>query len=156
MNTEARHLAITRVLDAPRDLVYRAFTDPDDLSAWWGPTGNTLPRNEIDFDVRPGGHQQWIEVNPATPSLRVQVRLDLIQVAENELLEGIMRVGGRLQDGIEPFETHLRVEFHDEAQGRTRIEIRQWLPGTLTAPSEQGWREAFTKLDAALAARIGV
>ncbi len=156
MNAEARHLAITRVVDAPRALVYRAFTDPDDFSAWWGPTGNTLPRDEIDFDVRPGGHQQWTEVNPAAPALRIHVHLDLIHVAENELLEGVMRVAGELQKGIEPFDTRLRVEFHDEAEGRTRIEIRQWLSDTLAAPSEQGWREAFAKLDAALAARIGV
>ncbi|MGB3954790.1 MAG: hypothetical protein WBL05_05850 [Brooklawnia sp.] len=62
-----------------------------------------------------------------------------------------MRVTGRLQDGIEPFETGLRVEFHDEADGRTRIEIRQWLPGRIAASAEQGWREAFAKLDVALA-----
>lgn len=151
MNAEARHLAITRVVDAPRALVYRAFTNPDDLAAWWGPAGNELPRDEIDFDVRPGGHQRWTEVNAAARGLRVHVHLDLADVAENELIEGVMRVAGRLQEGIEPFETRLRVEFHDEADGRTRIEIRQWLPGPLAAPSEQGWREAFAKLDAALA-----
>jgi uncharacterized protein YndB with AHSA1/START domain len=32
------------VFDAPRELVYRAFTDPDHLAAWWGPIGNSLPR----------------------------------------------------------------------------------------------------------------
>ena len=58
---------------------------------------------------------------------------------------------GILVAGIEPFETRLRVEFHDEADGRTRIEIRQWLPGPLASPSDQGWREAFAKLDVALA-----
>lgn len=151
MTAEARHLAITRVVNAPRSLVYQAFTNPDDLAAWWGPTGNELPRDEIDFDVRPGGHQRWTEVNAATPGLRVHVHLALADVAENELIEGVMRVSGRLQEGIEPFETHLRVEFHDEPDGRTRIEIRQWLPGHLAAPSEQGWREAFAKLDAAMA-----
>lgn len=151
MTVPARHLAITRVVDAPRALVYRAFTNPDDLAAWWGPTGNELPRDEIDFDVRPGGHQRWTEVNPASPGLRVRVHLHFTDVAENELLEGVMRVAGQLQQGIEPFETQLRVEFHDEPDGRTRIEIRQWLPGTLAAPAEQGWREAFAKLDATLA-----
>lgn len=60
------------------------------------------------------------------------------------------QVSGRLQEGIEPFETRLRVEFHDEAEGRTRLEIRQWLPEHLTHPSEEGWRQAFTKLDATL------
>ena len=95
MNAEGHHLSITRVVDAPRRLVYRAFTNPDDLAAWWGPAGNELPRDEIDFDVRPGGHQRWTEVNPASPDLRVQVHLDLADVAENELIEGVMRVSGR-------------------------------------------------------------
>ena len=61
-----------------------------------------------------------------------------------------MHVTGRLQEGIEPFETRLRIEFHDEADGRTRLEIRQWLPEHLAGPSEQGWLQAFTKLDATL------
>ena len=43
-----------------------------------------------------------------------------------------------------------RVEFHDEPDGRTRLEIRQWLPAHLTGPSTQGWLEALDKLDATL------
>lgn len=150
MTTETPQLVISRVFDAPRELVYRAFTDPDHLAAWWGPTGNSLPRDEIEFDVRPGGFQRWIEVSAAQPELRVHVHVDLTDVADGELLQGVMHVGGRLQEGIEPFETRLRVEFHDEAGGRTRLEIRQWLPEHLARPSEEGWRQAFTKLDTAL------
>jgi hypothetical protein len=44
----------------------------------------------------------------------------------------------------------IEVEFYDEADGRTRLEIRQWLPEHLAHPSEEGWRQAFTKLDATL------
>ncbi|MFF0234458.1 SRPBCC domain-containing protein [Micromonospora sp. NPDC005254] len=151
MNAETPQLVISRVFDAPRELVYQAFIDPDHLAAWWGPIGNSLPRDEIEFDVRPGGFQRWTEINAATPDLRVHVHVDLTDVADGELLEGVMHVSGRLQEGIEPFETRLRVEFHDESDGRTRLEIRQWLPEHLTQPSEEGWRQAFTKLDAALA-----
>ena len=82
--------------------------------------------------------------------LRVHIQVDLSDVADGELLEGVMHVSGRLQEGIEPFETRLRVEFHDDADGRTRLEIRQWLPEHLAYPSEEGWRQAFTKLDATL------
>ena len=38
MNTETPQLAVSRVFDAPRALVFRAFTDPDHLATWWGPT----------------------------------------------------------------------------------------------------------------------
>jgi len=151
MNNETPQLVISRVFDAPRQLVYRAFTDPDHLAAWWGPIGNSLPRDEIEFDVRPGGFQRWTEVNAAQPELRTHVRIDLTDVADGELLEGVMHVSGRLPEDFEPFETRLRVEFHDEADGRTRLEIRQWLPEHLSRPSKEGWRQAFTKLDAALA-----
>ena len=106
----------------------------------------------MEFDVRPGGHQRWAEVFPAQPGSRVDVRFDLAQVVDGELLDGILGVTGRLPGGFEPFETRVRIEFHDEAEGRTRLEIRQWLPEHLVSPSEQGWHEAFTKLDAALAA----
>ncbi len=80
----------------------------------------------------------------------MRIGVDLTDVVDGELLEGVMHVGGRLQEGIERFETRLRVEFHDEADGRTRLEIHQWLPEHLARPSEEGWRQAFTKLDATL------
>jgi len=50
----ARHeLSITRVFDAPRDLVFQAWTDPRHLAAWWGPRGFVAP--SVDMDVSPGG-----------------------------------------------------------------------------------------------------
>lgn len=46
-------LTITRVFDAPRELVFKAWTDPRILAQWWGPKGFTNPVCELD--VRPGG-----------------------------------------------------------------------------------------------------
>jgi uncharacterized protein YndB with AHSA1/START domain len=150
--TTTPRLALTRIFNAPRAVVYQAFTDPDQLAAWWGPIGNSLPRDEIEFDVRPGGHQRWTEVSAADPRIRVHVRFDLTEVVDGELLDGTMHTSGHLPGGFEPFATRVRVEFHEQPDGRTRLEIRQWLPEHLVSPSEQGWLEAFTKLDAALAA----
>jgi len=48
-----RELTITRVFDAPRELVWRAWTDPQLVKKWWGPRGVTTPTCEID--ARPGG-----------------------------------------------------------------------------------------------------
>lgn len=100
--------------------------------------------------MRPGGFQRWTEVAAAEPDLRVHVYIDLTDVADGALLDGVMHVSGRLQEGFEPFETRFRIEFHDEPDGRTRLEIRQWLPAHLAGPSNQGWLEAFEKLDATL------
>src|SRR6266852_1692974 len=48
-----RELIIERIFDAPRDVVFKAWTDPEDLARWWGPNGCTLAVCETDF--RPGG-----------------------------------------------------------------------------------------------------
>jgi uncharacterized protein YndB with AHSA1/START domain len=48
-----RVLVITRVFDAPRSLVFKAWTDPEHVVRWWGPKGFTTPFCKIDF--RPGG-----------------------------------------------------------------------------------------------------
>jgi uncharacterized protein YndB with AHSA1/START domain len=86
--TTAPQLALTRTFNAPRALVYQAFTDPHQFAAWWGPIGNQLPRDEIEFDVRPGGYQRWTEVFPADPGIRVQIHIDLTDVVAGELLDG--------------------------------------------------------------------
>lgn len=150
MNDESSQIFITRVFDAPRELVYQAFTEPDHLAAWWGPLGNSLPRSEMLFDVRPGGYLRWTEVVAHDPDARIHVYVDLTGVAPHEMLEGTMHVSGQRSDGFEPFQTRIAVRFYDEAGGRTRLEISQWLPPHLVGPSEQGWQEAFTKLDTAL------
>jgi uncharacterized protein YndB with AHSA1/START domain len=46
-------LVVTRVFDAPRELVFRAWTEPERVRRWWGPVGFTMPY--CDIDLRPGG-----------------------------------------------------------------------------------------------------
>lgn len=51
--SEQRELLLTRTFDAPRDLVWKAFTDVEHLAKWWGPPGSRLLSAELD--LRPGG-----------------------------------------------------------------------------------------------------
>jgi len=97
--------------------------------------------------VRVGGYLSWSEWFPDEPDVRVFGRIDFTEVVDSELLDGTLRVTGQLPEGTEPFETRLRVEFYDEADGRTRLEIRQWLREDYVSPSERGWSQAFAKLD---------
>lgn len=46
---------ITRVFDAPRELVWKAWTDPEQVARWYGPRGFSTPRSTITMDVRRGG-----------------------------------------------------------------------------------------------------
>jgi uncharacterized protein YndB with AHSA1/START domain len=51
--TAPRELVLTRIIDAPRELVFKAWTDPQHLAQWWGPQHFTNPVCEVD--LRPGG-----------------------------------------------------------------------------------------------------
>ena len=53
VNVEKRDLVITRLFDAPVEQVWKAWTDPEYVTRWWGPTGFTSPSYKIDF--REGG-----------------------------------------------------------------------------------------------------
>ena len=50
-----QEITITRVFDAPRELVWRAWTEPEQLARWWGQRGWSAPLETITMDVRPGG-----------------------------------------------------------------------------------------------------
>jgi len=52
-SSDPRELVITRIFDAPRSLVFKAWTQPEHIMQWWGPRGYTTPTCEMD--VRPGG-----------------------------------------------------------------------------------------------------
>jgi uncharacterized protein YndB with AHSA1/START domain len=60
--TADREIVTSRVLDAPRDLVFKAFTDPKHIVHWWGPNGftNTIQK----MDVRPGGVWEFVMHGP--------------------------------------------------------------------------------------------
>jgi uncharacterized protein YndB with AHSA1/START domain len=51
MSTEAGVIAIERIFDAPPELVWKAWTEPDHVMRWWGPETFTSPAVEIDFRV---------------------------------------------------------------------------------------------------------
>ena len=112
------------------------------------------PLDEMDFDVRAGGYQRFVEVFPDHPAIRAEVHIDLADVAEGRVLDGVMRVRGRLPGGFETFETRFRFEFHDEPNGRTRLEVRQRLLAHVTGATEDGWRQSFAELDAHLATMV--
>ena len=48
---DERTIVITRVFDAPRDLVFKAWTDPKHVAQWWGPQGFSSPLCEMDLQV---------------------------------------------------------------------------------------------------------
>jgi uncharacterized protein YndB with AHSA1/START domain len=61
-NTADREIVSTRVSDAPRELIWRAWTDPQHLTHWWRPKGFTSTFQ--DFDMRPGGTWRFVLHRP--------------------------------------------------------------------------------------------
>jgi uncharacterized protein YndB with AHSA1/START domain len=57
-----REIGMTRVFDAPRELVYQAYTDPNHVPHWWGPRRMTTTVNTLD--VRPGGAWRIVQRDP--------------------------------------------------------------------------------------------
>ncbi len=69
-STADRELTITRIFDASRHLVFKAWSAPEHLARWWGPSGYTLPVCEMDF--RPGGGYRYCMRSPQGNEFRVR------------------------------------------------------------------------------------
>lgn len=150
MTAEQLELVISRHFDAPRELVYRAFVDEDQLAAWFGPIGFSVPRDTVSIDPRTGGHQRFTMVAD-DGSMTSPVNATFSEVIENQLLVGYEDVSGIPGfEGTERFT--LSLEFFDE-DGGTRLELRQGPYSTeMEGNAREGWMQSFTKLDTFLAA----
>ena len=106
--TSDREIVITRVLNAPRELVFQAWTDPEHLIKWWGPRGFTNTFQEIN--IKPGGVWRFIMHGPDGTDYLNTIIFE--KVVEPELL-----VYSHSENGAEdnPSSFHVTVTF--EAQG---------------------------------------
>jgi uncharacterized protein YndB with AHSA1/START domain len=142
-------LVITRIFDAPRHLVYQAFTEPGQLASWFGPVGWSVPPESIDVDNRAGGHQRFTMVNDADPAQSVPVDTAFTEVIENELLVSTEDMSA--DTGFPGDTLTIRVEFHDEPDGRTRLVLtHDPYPAERAQGAHEGWESSFTKLDKVL------
>ena len=62
MSAAGRELVVSRVIDAPRERVFRAWTDPEQVARWWGPKGFVTV--EYNMDIRPGGAYWFVMRSP--------------------------------------------------------------------------------------------
>ena len=63
--THDAQFTITRIFDAPRELVWRAWTESADAAEWWHPRGIEIKAGSVAVDARPGGRYAYTMVNPA-------------------------------------------------------------------------------------------
>jgi uncharacterized protein YndB with AHSA1/START domain len=57
---------LTREIDATPDAIWAAWTEPDEIAAWWHPRGMTTPRESVSVDLRPGGGYTYTMVDEST------------------------------------------------------------------------------------------
>jgi uncharacterized protein YndB with AHSA1/START domain len=148
---ETEEITISRVFDAPPELVYRAFVDPDQLCLWFGPLGYSVPCETVQIDARPGGFQRFIIINDDDPAQRSPVETTLTEVVENKLLVSHDEITG-IPGTAGTTSYRLRLEFHEENGGhQTRLELRQGpFAGNMGSEAKTGWEGSFTKLDSLL------
>jgi uncharacterized protein YndB with AHSA1/START domain len=111
-----REMVVTRVLDAPRELVWEAWTDPVHISAWWGPEGFTTTTEVMD--VRPGG--RWVHVMHGPDGTDYPNLTVFHEVVKPERV--VYTNSGGEEDGPEA-QFRATVTF-DEMGPRTRITMR--------------------------------
>jgi uncharacterized protein YndB with AHSA1/START domain len=144
--SQGEDISVTRGFDAPRELVYQAFVDPDQFGQWFGPAGSSVPYETVQSDVRAGGFQRFVLVSEADPSRRTPVEVALSEVVEDELLVARAELGTGGRAGV-----RLRLEFLDESGGKTRLELRQDASRhELCGDPEAAWESSFTRLDSLL------
>ncbi len=149
-------LVITREFDAPRELVWKAGTEPERFMRWWGPNIFTSPRCEIDLRV--GGRYLWCMRWP--DGRENYTTGEYLEIVEPERLVYTTRFADADGNTVPPSdygitedlpsELRVAVTFQD-VNGRTLMTLRHaGLPGEFGDSTAQGWNESFDKLAASL------
>jgi uncharacterized protein YndB with AHSA1/START domain len=139
-----QEVLITRIFDAPRERVFRAWTDPDEVAAWFGPEHFDTPRERVRIDLRVGGRYELTMVERDSGAEH-PVGYEIVELAEPELL--VLRSDPMPEMGM-PEPTVTRVELHDHgAKTRMTLSDGPYPPG-VGGHAEAGWIAAFDKLAA--------
>jgi uncharacterized protein YndB with AHSA1/START domain len=149
-----RELVIGRIFDAPRELVWKAWTEPERVRRWWGPKGFTAPVCKIDLRVggvyhccmrSPEGKDYW-----STGVYREIVPFERI-VSTDSFADEKGNVVPATYYGLStdfPPEMILTVTF-EEHEGKTKLTLRHLgiPPGPDHDNTQAGWSQSFDKLD---------
>jgi uncharacterized protein YndB with AHSA1/START domain len=138
MTTATELVTITRVFDASREAVFRAWTVPEELAAWYGPALFDTPVDQITIDLRVGGRYELTMVRRDTGD-ELPAGYQIVELDPPALL--VLRSDPMPGFGV----TETRVELHDE-DGRTRMVLTDGPYPAGFTHAERGWSEAFEKL----------
>ena len=144
-------LTLTRLINAPREKVYRAWTEPEIMKRWFAPAPFTAP--VVEVDVRPGGASYILMRGPDGKDY--PNRGVYLEVVKNERIITTDAYTSAWVPSEKPFMT-LVLTFEDEG-GKTRYTARalHWTAEDLKAHEEmgfhQGWAQCTDQLEALVA-----
>ncbi len=145
-------IAITRVFDAPRERVWREWTEPERFADWFGGPGSAVPLATVAMDVRPGG--AWRLTMFASPGRReIRWQGEYREVIEPERL--VFTITDQPGDAYEL----VSVVLVDLGDGRTEMRFQQRGGGLTPEEYEgaaQGWSGFFDRIAERLRASGGV
>jgi uncharacterized protein YndB with AHSA1/START domain len=113
LDTDPCSIIGDRLLDAPRELVFLAFTDPEHLAQWWGPNGFTTTTHSFDF--QPGGVWRFVMHGPDGRDYQNRITYEEIVPPERIVYR---HDGG---EDVEPVQFSQTLAFQDLGGGRTRL-----------------------------------
>lgn len=153
----SKDLVIVRIFDAPREMVWKAWTDPDWMKKWWGPKPFTAPVIKVDFRVdgkylycmrSPDGQDFW-----STGTYREIVPMEKIVCTDSFADEkgNVVPASRYGMQGEFPMELKVTVTFED-LKGKTKMTLRhEGLPGgNMKDQTNEGWSTSLDKLEESL------
>jgi uncharacterized protein YndB with AHSA1/START domain len=167
LQTQSDDFVITRTFDAPRELVWQCFTEPERMKEWWGPKGSTIVASKMDLRV--GGSYHGAMRDPQGNVM--WAKFVYREVAEPERLvwehSFSDEAGGLTRHPLSPtwpLKLLTVVTLEDAASGKTKLTLR-WSPLDASEEEQQtfaaaqdsmqgGWTGTFDQLDGYLA-RVG-
>ena len=122
-------MVVTRVIDAPREIVWKAYTQPEYVQQWWGPKGFTSPSCRSDFRVggmflycmrSPDGQEGWTggQFHEIIPHEKIVYSLYFADSDGNRMEPEEIGVEHEAIDGV-----YDEVRFEDLGDGRTKITL---------------------------------
>jgi uncharacterized protein YndB with AHSA1/START domain len=154
VNTVEQDIVIERVLDAPLEQVWQAWTEPERLQRWWGPKTFTAPVCKIDF--RPGGKYHYCMRSPdgqdfwstgvfyeIVPLKRIVFTDSFADEQGNVVPATYYGMGSDI-----PTELWVTLTFEELEGDRTRFTLRHdgFPPGEHSDMTQLGWNESIDKL----------
>ena len=126
-----REIVFARVVDASREVAFRAWTDPSQIVQWFGPEGMSIETHEID--IRVGGIWRFDMVTP--DGTRYGNRMEFLRIEKPILFE--VNHGSDAAD--DPGKFRMLVTFDEQSNGKTVVTLRQMHPSKAQRDNKMGF-----------------